>query len=97
MKYILDEKPIIKFLCDKKLALKNFAKQMKMSLETLDNALDGQPVTLQTVRKIAGAIGYQASSLIIGQISTKGPPPSRPQNSALYNRQLTENRYSKWK
>ena len=97
MKYVLDEKPIIKFLCDNKLALKNFAKQMKMSLETLNNALAGQPVMLQTVRKIADAIGYQANSLILGQISTKDPPPSRPQNSALYNRQLPENRYSKWK
>lgn len=103
MKYILDDKPIIKAICDSKLSLKDFARQMKMSRETLDNVLNGEPVVIQTVRKIANAISFHPDSLILASISTKESPISKslhplakPEHSPLYYRQLKENRYSKW-
>lgn len=94
MRYILDDKKILKCLSAKSIPIYKFLQQIKMTQKTLDRALDGMETTFSTVMKFARAFNCDPNDLIREKISpppkipTPKPPPPKPDYS-----QLKEYRY----
>lgn len=100
MKYILDDRKIIKYLVEEKIAITSFAAKAKVTPATLNRAMNGDEVSFSTVVKISNALNVRPEALILASIKTKSyasllkdNPPSRPYNSVLAYRHLKENRY----
>lgn len=99
MKYILDDRKIIKYLVEEKIAITSFAAKAKVTPATLNRAMNGDEVAFSTVVKISNALNVRPEALILASVKTKSyrppkdNPPSRPYNSVLAYRHLKENRY----
>lgn len=95
MKYILDDKKIMQFLCDEKMSVTEFAKKHKMTVNTINRVLEGKPVYFSTVVKLANATNYHPRDLILGTIYAEDE--GRQVKTDEYCRQLAHDGYFKWK